>query len=104
MRRQKPSFGGTGSPATGKGIKTELPSHIPPTDGEPGTESVGASSSESPVQPLREGGVGPGAGIFTAQYEHSRTGFGAVGKLEPAEQVAAIATGTSEFPCKWRTD
>jgi energy-coupling factor transporter ATP-binding protein EcfA2 len=36
----------------------------------------------------------PGAGIFLmAEYEHTRTGFGAVGKLGlPAEEVAAIAT------------
>lgn len=46
------------------------------------------------VQPRRERGVGPGAGIFlAAEYEHAQTGFGAVGKLgSPAEEVAAIAT------------
>lgn len=78
----------------GLAIVTELPSHIPQRMASRAQNLLEQAHLKAQVQPLRERGVGPGAGIFlTAQYEHSRTGFGAVGKIGlPAEQVAAIAT------------
>ncbi len=78
----------------GLAIVTELPSHIPQRMANRAQNLLEQADLKAQVQPLRSQGVGPGAGIFlTAQYEHSRTGFGAVGKVGlPAEQVAAIAT------------
>ena len=78
----------------GLAIVTELPAHIPQRMASRAQNLLEQAHLKAQVQPLRERGVGPGAGIFlTAQYEHSRTGFGAVGKIGlPAEQVAAIAT------------
>lgn len=93
----------------GLAIVTELPSHIPQRMANRAQNLLeeclehGVSASHSPhvpnkiditIQPRRERGVGPGAGVFlTAEYEQTRTGFGAVGKLGlPAEEVAAIAT------------
>ena len=78
----------------GLAIVTQLPSHIPQRMASRAQNLLEQAHLQARVQPLRERGVGPGAGIFlTAQYEHSRTGFGAVGKVGlPAEQVAAIAT------------
>jgi RNA 3'-terminal phosphate cyclase (ATP) len=45
------------------------------------------------VTPLRERGFSTGAGIFlTAEYEHTRAGFSALGKIGlAAEQVAQMA-------------
>ncbi len=78
----------------GLAIVTELPAHIPQRMANRAQNLLEQAHLKAQVQPLRERGVGAGAGIFlTAQYEHSRTGFGAVGKIGlPAEQVAAIAT------------
>ena len=47
----------------------------------------------SQIKPVRERGIAPGAGIFlTAEYEHSRAGFSALGgRGIPAERVAETA-------------
>jgi len=78
----------------GLAIVTELPSHIPQRMASRANNLLEQAQLKARVQPLRSRGVGPGAGIFlTAEYEYSRAGFGAVGKVGlPAEQVAAIAT------------
>jgi RNA 3'-terminal phosphate cyclase (ATP) len=78
----------------GLAIVTELPSHIPQRMANRAKNLLEQAQLKAQVQPRRERGVGAGAGIFvTAEYEHTRTGFGAVGKLGlPAEEVAAIAT------------
>jgi RNA 3'-terminal phosphate cyclase (ATP) len=78
----------------GLAIVTELPSHIPQRMASRAQNLLEQAHLKAQVQPKRERGVGPGAGIFLmAEYEHTRTGFGAVGKLGlPAEEVAAIAT------------
>jgi RNA 3'-terminal phosphate cyclase (ATP) len=78
----------------GLAIVTELPSHIPQRMASRARNLLEQAQLKAQVQPRRERGVGAGAGIFLmAEYEHTRTGFGAVGKLGlPAEGVAAIAT------------
>jgi RNA 3'-terminal phosphate cyclase (ATP) len=78
----------------GLAIATELPSHIPQRMANRAQNLLEQAQLKAQVQPQRARGVGPGAGVFlTAEYEHIRTGFGAVGKLGlPAEEVAAIAT------------
>lgn len=78
----------------GLAIVTELPSHIPQRMANRAENLLAQAQLKAQVQPRRERGVGAGAGIFLmAEYEQSRTGFGAVGKVGlPAEEVAAIAT------------
>jgi RNA 3'-terminal phosphate cyclase (ATP) len=78
----------------GLAIVTELPSHIPQRMASRAQNLLEQVQLKAQVQPRRERGVGPGAGIFlTAEYEHGRAGFGTVGKLGlPAEEVAAITT------------
>ncbi|MBD1912087.1 MULTISPECIES: RNA 3'-terminal phosphate cyclase [unclassified Leptolyngbya] len=78
----------------GLAIVTELPSHIPQRMASRAQTLLEQAQLKAQIQPRRERGVGPGAGVFLmAEYEHTRTGFGAVGKLGlPAEEVAAIAT------------
>ncbi|GAB4377533.1 MAG: RNA 3'-terminal phosphate cyclase [Elainellaceae cyanobacterium] len=78
----------------GWAIVTELPSHIPQRMASRAENLLAQAQLKAQVQPLRKRGVGPGAGIFLmAEYEQSRTGFGAIGKLGlPAEEVATIAT------------
>lgn len=78
----------------GLAVVTELPSHIPQRMAMRAENLLHQAHLKAQVQPLRERGVGPGAGIFlTAEYEHSRTGFGALGELGvPAERVAEMAT------------
>lgn len=78
----------------GLAIVTELPSHIPQRMASRAQNLLEQAQLKAQVQPRRERGVGPGAGIFLmAEYEQIQTGFGAVGKLGlPAEEVAAIAT------------
>ncbi len=78
----------------GMAIATELPSHIPQRMASRAANLLMQAQIKTQVQPRRERGAGAGAGIFLmAEYAHSRTGFGAVGKLGlPAEEVAAIAT------------
>lgn len=78
----------------GLAVVTELPSHIPQRMAMRAENLLQQAHLKAKVQPLRERGVGPGAGIFlTAEYEYSRSGFGAVGEIGlPAERVAEIAT------------
>ncbi len=78
----------------GLAIATELPSHIPQRMASRAENLLTQAHLKAQVKPLRERGIGPGTGIFLmAEYEHTRTGFGAIGKIGlPAEQVAAIAT------------
>jgi RNA 3'-terminal phosphate cyclase (ATP) len=78
----------------GLAVVTQLPSHIPQRMAMRAENLLQQAHLKGKVQPLRERGVGPGAGIFlTAEYEYSRTGFGAVGEIGlPAESVAEMAT------------
>jgi RNA 3'-terminal phosphate cyclase (ATP) len=75
----------------GLAIVTELPSHIPQRMARRAENLLAEVQLKVQVQARRLKGVGAGAGIFlTADHEHTRTGFGAIGKPGlPAEQVAA---------------
>jgi RNA 3'-terminal phosphate cyclase (ATP) len=72
---------------------TELPSHIPQRIAMRAENLLQEANLKARVQPLRERGIGPGAGIFlTAEYEHSRAGFSAIGRPGLAsEKVAEMA-------------
>ena len=72
---------------------TELPSHIPNRMAHRAENLLREGNMRAIVQPVRERGVAPGAGIFlTALYENSLAGFSALGRLGvPAEKVAEIA-------------
>jgi RNA 3'-terminal phosphate cyclase (ATP) len=78
----------------GLAVVTELPSHIPQRMASRAENLLQQANLKAQVQPVRSRGVGPGAGIFlTAIYEHSRSGFGALGEIGlAAERVAEIAT------------
>lgn len=77
----------------GLAVVTELPSHIPQRMASRAENLLHEGNLKATVQPLRARGIAPGAAIFlTAEYEHSRTGFGALGRVGlPAEKVAEIA-------------
>src|SRR5919202_4245833 len=78
----------------GLAVVTQLPSHIPQRMAMRAENLLQQAHLKAQVQPVRERGVGPGAGIFlSAEYEYSRAGFGAVGEIGlAAERVAEIAT------------
>ena len=78
----------------GLAVVTELPSHIPQRMASRVEKLLRQANLKAQVQPLREQGVAPGAGVFlTAEYEYSRAGFSALGRPGlPAERVAEIAT------------
>lgn len=77
----------------GLAVATALPSHIPQRMASRAENLLHQANLQATVKPLRERGMAPGAGIFlTAEYEHSLTGFGALGRVGlPAEKVAEIA-------------
>jgi RNA 3'-terminal phosphate cyclase (ATP) len=77
----------------GLAVVTELPSHIPQRMASRADNLLREAHLKAQVQPLRERGVAPGAGIFlTADYEFSLAGFSALGRQGvPAEAVAQRA-------------
>jgi len=77
-------------PFYGSGVST---SHIPQRMASRAENLLHHANLKVNVQPLRERGVAPGAGIFmTAEYENSLTGFGALGRVGlPADKVAEMA-------------
>lgn len=77
----------------GLAVVTELPSHIPQRMAMRSEKLLQQANLKGQVQPVRERGVAPGAGVFlTAIYEHSRAGFSALGRVGlPAERVAEMA-------------
>lgn len=77
----------------GLAVVTELPSHIPQRMASRAENLLHLANLRAFVQPLRSRGVAPGAAIFlTAEYEHTRAGFGALGRVGlPAEKVAQMA-------------
>jgi RNA 3'-terminal phosphate cyclase (ATP) len=77
----------------GLAVVTELPSHIPQMMASRAENLLHQANLKVSVQPLRERGVAPGAGIFlTAEYENSLAGFGALGRVGlPADKVAEMA-------------
>ena len=83
----------------GLAVVTELPSHIPQRMASRAENLLHEGNLKATVQPLRARGIAPGAAIFlTAEYEHSKAGFGALGRVGlPAEKVAEIACEESQF-------
>lgn len=77
----------------GLAVVTELPSHIPQRMASRAENLLRQADLRANVQPLRERGVAPGAGIFlTSEYENSWSGVGALGRVGlPAEKVAEVA-------------
>lgn len=77
----------------GLAVATELPSHIPQRMASRAENLLRQARLNAQVQARRERGIAPGTGIFlTAEYERSRAGFGALGRLGlPAERVAELA-------------
>ncbi|MBE9125061.1 MULTISPECIES: RNA 3'-terminal phosphate cyclase [unclassified Coleofasciculus] len=77
----------------GLAVVTNLPSHIPQRMASRAENLLQQANLKGRVQPLRERGIAPGAGIFLiAEYEHSRAGFSALGRVGlPAERVAEMA-------------
>lgn len=77
----------------GLAVVTELPSHIPQRMASRADNLLRQAGLKFVMQPLRERGVAPGAGIFlTAEYENSLAGFGGLGRVGlPAEKVAEVA-------------
>ncbi len=77
----------------GLAVVTELPSHIPQRMANRAENLLQQAHLSAQIQPLRGRGLAPGAGIFlTAEYEHSRAGFSALGRRGiPAERVAETA-------------
>ena len=77
----------------GLAVVTELPSHIPQRMASRAENLLHDAHLKASVQPRRERGIAPGAGIFlTAEYENSLAGFSALGRVGvPAEKVAEMA-------------
>jgi RNA 3'-terminal phosphate cyclase (ATP) len=77
----------------GLAVVTQLPSHIPQRMAMRAENLLHQADLRATVQPLRERGVAPGAGLFLkAEYENSLAGFGALGRVGlPAEKVAEMA-------------
>lgn len=72
---------------------TELPSHIPQCMANRAENLLAQEDLKAQIQPLREKGKTPGAGIFlTVLYDYTRAGFSALGRQRlPAERVAEMA-------------
>ena len=77
----------------GLAVVTELPAHIPQRMANRAANLLQQAHLPSQLEPVRERGIAPGAGLFlTAEYEHCRAGFGALGgRGIPAERVAETA-------------
>jgi len=77
----------------GLAVVTQLPSHIPQRMAMRAENLLHQADLRATVQPLRERGVAPGAGLFLkAEYENSLAGFGALGRVGlPSEKVAEMA-------------
>jgi len=78
MRRQKPSFGGE-QQVKGLAIVTTL--HIPQRMASH-QNLLEQAHLKAQVHPAERGGSDRVRAFFTAQYEHSRTGFGVGEKLD----------------------
>ncbi len=78
---------------SGLAVVTELPAHIPQRMANRAANLLQQAHLPAQIEPVRERGIAPGAGIFlTAEYEHSRAGFSALGgRGIAAERVAETA-------------
>jgi RNA 3'-terminal phosphate cyclase (ATP) len=77
----------------GRAVVTQLPSHIPQRMARRAEKLLQQAHFPAQIQPVRERGIAPGAGIFlTAEYEYTRAGFSSLGgRGISAEQVAETA-------------
>lgn len=77
----------------GSAVVTKLPAHIPQRMANRAENLLQQANLPAKVEAAIARGIAPGAGIsLIAEYENSRAGFGAVGKLGvPAESVAEMA-------------
>lgn len=77
----------------GLAVVTQLPAHIPQRMANRAANLLQQANLPAQIQPVRGQGIAPGAGIFlTAEYEHSRAGFSALGRRGiAAERVAETA-------------
>ncbi len=77
----------------GRAVAANLPSHIPQRMGDRARSLLAAAGVDSRIEPLRVRAACAGAGIFlTAEYEHVRAGFSALGvRGKPSEAVAEEA-------------
>ena len=77
----------------GLAVVTQLPAHIPQRMANRAENLLSQAHLPAQIKPVRERGIATGAGIFlTAEYEHSRAGFSALGRRGIlAEKVAENA-------------
>ena len=77
----------------GMAVVTNLPAHIPQRMATRARNLLAAESIHVRVDPIRNRGAGPGAGLFVfAEYAHAVAGFTAYGRPGlPSEQVAENA-------------
>jgi RNA 3'-terminal phosphate cyclase (ATP) len=78
---------------SGVAVASSLPAHIAQRIRNRAANLLDAAGLPHDIQPELARSTSPGAGIFlTAEYRHSRAGFGALGaKGKPSEQVAQEA-------------
>lgn len=78
---------------TGRAVAANLPPHIAERMAETAKSLTAGLGAEISIRPECVQAACAGAGIFfTAEYEHARCGFGAIGKRgKPAERVAEEA-------------
>lgn len=77
----------------GLAVATQLPAHIPQRMVSRAENLLKEAKIKTDIQPVKMRGIAPGAGItLVAEYEHSLSGFSALGKLGlAAEKVAEMA-------------
>lgn len=78
---------------SGRAVAANLPAHIPQRMADRARSLLAATGVKAHIEPLRVRAACAGAGIFlTAEYEHVRAGFNALGtKGKPSEVVAEEA-------------
>jgi RNA 3'-terminal phosphate cyclase (ATP) len=77
----------------GRAVACNLPSHIPQRMSDRARKLLARKGIEARIEPARVRGAGQGAAIFlTAEFQHVRAGFSALGERgKPSEQVAEEA-------------
>jgi len=78
---------------TGTAVSSSLPAHIAQRMSDQATRLLTEAGLPVSIEPQRVRSTSPGAGIFlVAEYESSRAGFGAIGRIgKPSELVAEEA-------------
>jgi RNA 3'-terminal phosphate cyclase (ATP) len=74
----------------GRAVAANLPSHIPQRMADRARSLLSAAGIDARIDPQRVRAVSAGAGIFlTAEYEHARAGFSALGTKGKASEAVA---------------